>query len=208
MRATHDCPSCGAPQPADNPGLVSFACPFCQSVFYVDEQKALAAGKKSLLTEGFSRLYRGAGGSFHEKRFLVRGRVRYRFTRGFWDEWYLEREDGSWIWLTEDQHAFCEQQEVELDPQLTSKRLAPGDRFAQRDQHFVVQEVGAAICIGLEGALPKKIELGETYTYVDATSLDGLYSLGLEYDAKTPTAFLGRWLRYNELTLDDEGADW
>ena len=208
MRKNISCPSCGAPQPADNPGLVSFACDFCHSIFYLNEEKVLAAGNKSVLTEGFSRLYRGAGGSFHKKRFIVRGRVRYSFSRGFWDEWYLEMEDGSWVWLTEDGHEFCEQRDVDFDRRLSSVRFAPGTYFEMNERQFMVQEVGNTVCTGLEGALPKKIRLGESYRYVDATSLDGNYSLGFEYDGQPPSAFLGRWLRGNELKMDDEGVDW
>lgn len=208
MRQTHSCPSCGAPQPADNPGLVSFVCDFCSSVFYVDADKVKAAGKKSLLTEGFSRLFRGATGSYHKKRFRVLGRARYSFKRGFWDEWFLEMEDGSTAWLTEDQHEFCEQSPVEYDQRLAGVRFAPGAHFIMQDRQFVVQEAGETRCIGLEGALPKMIQLDEVYHYADATSLDGLYSLGLEFDGDPPSAFLGRWLSFNELQLDDEGVDW
>ncbi|MEO1366969.1 MAG: DUF4178 domain-containing protein [Acidobacteriota bacterium] len=208
MRKTHSCPSCGAPQPADNPGLVSFACGFCGTVFYLDEEKVQSVGKKSLLTEGFSRLYNGATGSFHQKRFRVIGRVRYAFTRGFWDEWFLELDDGSNVWITEDQHELCEQRAIEWNQQLAGAHFERGAYFTLDDRHYAVQESGQARCIGLEGALPKMIQVNEIYRYANATSLDGYYSLGVEFDDDPPSVYLGRWLRYNELKLDDEGMDW
>jgi hypothetical protein len=213
VKPTLACPSCGSPQPAHNPGLVSFVCEYCHGIFYRDEESVLAAGHRSLLTEGFSRLYRGAVGQFHQKRFRVLGRIRYGHPRGFWDEWFLEMEDGSEVWLSEDQHELCEQRQVDFDPtpsnpQREFENYLVGSTIAFRDRSFRVQEVGHAECLGLEGALPKKLELGETYPYVDATSLDGLYSLGLEFDDEKPTAFHGRWVRWNELQLDDEGLEW
>ncbi|MEM6796297.1 MAG: DUF4178 domain-containing protein [Acidobacteriota bacterium] len=202
------CPSCGAPRSLHNPGIVMFACEFCSSVVYWDEDKVTAAGNNSLLTEGFSRLYRDATGSFHQKRFRVLGRIRYSFGEGLWDEWFLETSDGSSLWLTEDQHELAEQREIEFPGIAAFDQHYIGQKMYLRESEFAIQEMGNAECVGLEGELPKNVTLGETYPYLDATSLDGRYSLGLEFDAETPTAFLGRWLKYSEIKLDDEGDSW
>ena len=71
-----------------------------------------------------------------------------------------------------------------------------------------MEEVGNARCIGMEGDLPQAILTGEEYPYVDSSTPDGQYSLSIEYDEDIPTIFMGRWVKYGSLQLDDEGKDW
>ena len=201
------CPSCGATHELHNPGIIMYSCEYCGSAVYWDEEKIRSAGTQATLPEGFSRLFRGATGSLHQKRFVVLGRVRYSFGAGFWDEWYLDCADGTMRWLTEDNHELAIQGALDLEVG-PYESYAPRSMITARDIHFVVQEVGTAECIGIEGDLPKRIEVGEKYGYVDASSPDGRYTLGIEYDEERPTVFFGRWLKWAELKLDDEGVDW
>jgi len=202
------CPACGASHDISNPGLMMFVCEYCSNAVYWDREKVEAAGAQSVLPEGFSRLFRGAAGSYHQKRFLVHGRVRYSFGRGFWDEWYLEMNDGSNRWLTEDNHELAVQAPVTLGPVAAFESMRPGSMISVRGHSFVVQEVGTAECIGVEGELPERYLTGETYPYVDASSPDGRHTLGIEYDDDKPSGFVGRWLKHAELRLDDEGEGW
>jgi hypothetical protein len=206
---TLSCPSCGATHELRNPGVMMIVCEYCSTAIYWDEERIEAAGKQSVLPEGSSRLFRGATGRFHQKRFLVVGRVRYSFGRGFWDEWYLAMDDGAMQWLTEDNHELAVQRRVSYDDPRPGSHYRPGDWITVGETRFVVQEVGQAECIGVEGELPKQIVTGETYAYVDASSPDGRSTLGLEFDEDgAPTAFMGKWLKFSELALDDEGDDW
>lgn len=202
------CPSCGASRTLHNPGLAMFVCEYCSSAVYWDDEKIRAVGQEAVLSEGCSRLYRGALGYYHNQRFRVLGRVRYGFRDGFWDEWFLELEDGGSSWMTEDQHQLAVQRPVTLEQPMPFEHYRVGAQIRHNESSFVVQEVGETECLGLEGELPKAIELGETYAYVDATSLEGRYALGIEFDAAVPTAYLGRWLGYSEVKLDDEGDAW
>ncbi len=201
------CPSCGATHDVYNPGVVMFVCEYCGNAVYWDEEKIKLAGKQSLLPEGFTRLYRGACGTFDNKRFVVLGRVRYSFGRGFWDEWFIEMFDGQTRWMSEDNHELAVQAQIKLEVgPFNSYR--PGSQLTVRKRTFVVEETGTAECVGLEGDLPKNIETGEKYKYVDASSLDGRFTLGIEYDDDVPTVFAGKWLKFAALRLDDEGVDW
>lgn len=214
------CPSCGAPKELVHPGIVMFTCEHCGTPVYWDEDAVRAGGKHSVLDEGFSRLYRGATGSYRRTRFRVLGRVRYLYgrdgvARGFWDEWFLRTEKGEDVWLTEDDHELSVQSEVTVDDAMEFERYRLGSRVFHRDTEFLVEEVGVAECFGTEGELPEEWEVGETYPFVDLSSPDGRYSLGLEFDGDSadgdddpPTAFLGRWLEHADLKMDDEGADW
>lgn len=178
-------------------------CEYCKGVCQWNEQGVQDVGRKSMLSEGFTRLYRDAAGTLRGRRFRVEGRVRYSYGRGFWDEWYVELDDGSTAWLTEDDHELALQTE-HPGPLKAKKNLVPGAKFKVADMRFVVTEVGEARCLGIEGRLPDLILPDETYDYVDASTPDGRYALGIERDEDPPTLFLGEWLAQDELVIDGE----
>jgi hypothetical protein len=205
---TIHCPSCGAGHDITNPGVITIVCEYCGNAVYWDEEKIKDAGKQSILPEGFTSLYRGATGRLEGKRFRVMGRVRYSFGKGFWDEWFLEYDDGSIGWLTEDNHELAIQTRTALQKIPPIEAIMPGQAITFMKQKFVFQEKGQAECIGVEGDLPIEVQSGETYAFADASSPDGRYTLGIEYDADPPTVFVGRWLTFMDLKLDDEAQDW
>jgi len=198
------CPTCGAPRRVTNPGTLMVVCEFCGSAVFWDAEQVRAAGRKAALSEGFTRLYRGATGTLRGKRFVAEGRVRYSFGRGFWDEWHLRYADGGDGWLTEDNHELC----VETRVAGATPPSGRFDKLTVGGVEFVVEERGEAECIGGEGELPCVAVPGTRYAYVDGSSPDGKHSVGVEYDASPPTVFVGDWLVAEDLTLDDEGEDW
>ncbi len=179
-------------------------CEYCGGVSYWNEQGLAGTGKRSMLSEGFTRLYRGATGTLRGQRFRVEGRVRYSFGQGFWDEWYVTSPDGASAWLTEDDHELALQTPYD-GTGLDVRGLAPGRSFTVDAGTFVVLEVGEARCIGVEGGLPDAILPDDRYDYLDATSPDGKLALGIELDDGQPVLYLGQWLGHHELVLDDEG---
>jgi len=210
---TIGCPSCGADQEILDPSTISLVCEYCDSVIVWDEEGMKLSGKQSRLSEGFSRLYRGALGTIKGQRFQVLGRVRYSFGRGFWDEWYLMLDTGETAWVTEDNHELAFQARIEAGTQFGHySNYNVGDDIEIDGETFRVQEVGHAVCLGIEGALPKSILPEEQYPYVDGTSLDGKKTFGLEYDGPSegmpPSIFVGSWVHPESLALDDESLDW
>jgi hypothetical protein len=205
---TISCPSCGAGHDIHNPGVITVACEYCGNAIYWDKEKITDAGTQSILPEGFSRLFRGAAGKLENRRFLVMGRVRYSFGAGFWDEWFLEFDDGTIGWLTEDNHELILQTRTSPENIPPFDSLSPGKAITIKGTRFVVNEVGEAECVGMEGDLPIEARTGERYKFVDAASPDGKFVFGIEYDVDPPTVFIGRWLRYSDLVLDDEGLEW
>jgi len=202
------CPSCGASHDVHNPGIITIVCEYCGNAIYWAEENIQDAGKQSILPEGFSRLYRGATGRLFQKRFVVLGRVRYSFGKGFWDEWFLEFTDGTIGWLSEDNHEFALQKKTVSEKVPAFSSLVPGKQLSVQNIPFMIEEVGHAECLGMEGDLPLIIQSGEKYPFADASSLDGRYILSIEYDQEPPTIFFGRWLKYSAIELDDEGLEW
>ena len=203
------CPSCGAGHMIHNPGLITVVCEYCGNAVYWDEEKIQDAGKQSVLPEGFSRLYRGASGSLFGKRFNVLGRVRYSFGKGFWDEWFLEFENGETGWLSEDNHEFSYEKTFPAPAGIPPfAKISPGTKLTLNKKPYVIEEIGEAECLGVEGDLPLKLQTGEKYPFADGSTPDGKYTLGIEYDSEPPTLFVGRWIKSASLKLDDEGGEW
>lgn len=202
------CPSCGAGHTIHNPGVITVVCEYCGNAVYWDEEKIANAGKQSVLPEGFSRLFRRATGSLFNKRFEVLGRVRYSFGKGFWDEWFLEFENGEIGWLSEDNHEFAYENALPGANVPAIAQLSPGTKLTLKKQVFVIEEVGEAECLGVEGDLPLQLQTGEKYAFADGSTPTGQYTLGIEYDNDPPTVFLGRWVKYASLKLDDEAGEW
>ncbi len=204
---TLHCPQCGAPVSVTSPAVVLAICDYCHTALYWDEDAVLLAGEQARLTQGFTRLYRGASGSLDGAPFEVIGRIRYRSLRGFWDEWWLHDAEGRGVWLTEDDHELAQQTRIDRDfSHLVG--LDAGERFDLDGVPYEVDEVGEAECIGVEGQLPERVLTGERYRFLDASSLDGRFALGIELDDQPPSAFSGRWLAHEALRLADDGDVW
>jgi hypothetical protein len=181
-------------------------CEYCGGVSYWNEQGLSGTGKRSMLSEGFTRLYRGATGTLRGQRFLVEGRVRWSSGHGFWDEWCVSSVDGARAWLTEDDHELALQTPHDGSG-VQTRGLSPGSSITFGATSFMVLEVGRAQCIGVEGNLPDAVLPEDTHDYADATSPDGRCALGIEVDDEGVTeVFVGEWLGQDELVLDDEGG--
>ena len=110
MDRKFQCPSCGAAQTVTNPGVVMKVCEFCRTTMYRDKESALRAGEKSLDLPPSSRFKVGSTGKLNKKPFMVLGRLAYAHEHGTWSEWFIETEDGSIKWLSEDEgELFLEQ---------------------------------------------------------------------------------------------------
>lgn len=199
MSEALNCPACGGPIERRNPGILTLVCAHCENVVYWDEEGVRAAGFKSALTEGFTRLFRDAVGQIADKRVRVLGRVRYRHPRGFWDEWYVAYDDDTLGWITEDDHELAIEEPGRRED---FHRARVGDRFDHQGTTWHVEEVGEAECIGVEGELPDVYALGELYRFADASSVDGRSTLAIEYDEEPPVVFRGRWVPVGAIRLE------
>ena len=195
------CPSCGAESKIWNPASISATCNYCDTVMLLVDQTWENSGQQSRLSQGFSKLYRGAVCQIDNRTFQVLGRVRYSFGRGFWDEWYVQEDTGDRHWITEDDHEFALQQRIDTPSELQQRnQLSVGSQVTVLDIPCQILEVGEAICVGVEGELPRTILPNERYAYADGSSLDGQYTLGIEYDDDIPTVFWGRWLSPKDIS--------
>lgn len=196
------CGTCGAEQTVLNPVAVSVQCSYCDAISLLVDKEWTSTGQKSRLSQGFSRLYRGAFCRIEGVEYHIIGRVQYSFGRGFWDEWFALTDTGQGVWITEDDHTFAVQQHLEsMDITNRQGKVSIHDEVTIEGRTYRITETGSAVCLGLEGELPKEILPNEQYAYADGTSLDGDYALGIEYDDEPPTVFIGRWIHPREIEI-------
>lgn len=212
MHAVHRpsvrCPECGAESPLRSPAAVVVVCDYCRATLYWNADAIESAGRQSQLTEGFTRLYRGATGWLRGERMEVLGRARYRHRSGLWDEWFVALGPRRTAWVTEDDHELAIQEPLQGIDLSWVAQLAPGERMSVHGVLFEIDEVGETVCEGIEGQLPKYVLAGQRYRYADASSVDGRLTLGVELDRSPASAFIGHWLAHEDVRLDDEGEEW
>ncbi|MFH1132347.1 MAG: DUF4178 domain-containing protein [Pseudomonadota bacterium] len=200
------CPNCGADHNLGNPGITMLVCQYCKTTVYWGEDQKLKIGAKSILPETDSRLYMHATGSLYGRGYQVIGHMRYDHGRGAWDEWYLEMNDGTVAWVSEDERKLTLEESVHPDNELpVSSEIIVGMEISLDGISYSIRETGTATCIGGEGQLPFTILPGEQYSYADLASLDGEKFATLEYDQDgQPSTFAGQTLSHDDFQIDDE----
>jgi uncharacterized protein (DUF983 family) len=197
MERQFQCPSCGAGNIVTNPGIVMKVCDYCKTAMYWDKDAALSAGQKSMDLPLSSRFKIGQGGKIRGQSFRVLGRLAYAHANGHWNEWFVELQDGKILWLTEDEGELFLESRLDLKaPVPPHGELTLGMKISLNDTVGIVEEIGEARCLGGEGQIPFRVEIGEAYPYADGSTEDGTTSFGLEYDPQTGAvkAFIGRIL--------------
>jgi len=194
MERQFQCPSCGAGNVVTNPGVLMKICNYCKTAIYWDKESALRAGRKSMDLPPSPRFRVGATGKIKDRAFTVLGRLSYAHEQGTWNEWFVEMQDGTIQWLSEDEGEIFLETPLELtSPAPPFDKLEAGMTVTLNDRVGVIEELGEAKCLGGEGQIPFVAEIGETYPYADGSGEDGGFVFGLEYDAESgePRAFVG-----------------
>ncbi len=197
-----NCPSCGGEIAADRRFAHLVVCDYCQSAVILDEKAARVAGKMAALMLPQGPLYVGGSGSLAGKPFRVLGRVRYGYRNGFWDEWYLARDDGQTFWIGEDESNFTLEVPERGDTDgIQFAETQPGQIVTLRGEQYHVDEKDVAECEGGEGQLPFAILTGERIPFLDLSS-DGRFAT-IEFDLDGDTQiFLGRRINPLDIAMD------
>ncbi|MFW5857106.1 MAG: DUF4178 domain-containing protein [Planctomycetota bacterium] len=195
-----NCPSCGAPGDVDRFAAMA-VCEYCSTAFYFEDDAVRERGKMGVLAETPSPLYVGATGTLQNRGFGVVGHVRYRYSDGFWDEWYLRFEDNEGAWIGEDEMEFSLEEPI-ADPGAVPPfdAIEPGQPLQVGGVEVYVDEKEVATLEGAEGSLPFPMEADRTFRYFDASQGDD--TVTVEYTEDGVEAFRGVWIDLDELELD------
>ena len=162
------CPSCGVAIEDITAHTRSMACPHCGNWVYFGSNGWEVAGLFEHAIDAPSMLQLGKSGDLSGRKFVVRGRVRLSYSDGFWDEWWLEFEDGDHQWLEEDDGVYRLHSSIDAAPKADSVKAAfvGGNVDIGGESWFVSERVDASVA-GVEGSLPVAIIPGEGVVCVD-----------------------------------------
>src|SRR5688572_26054085 len=99
---TLSCPSCGGRVQLSHRFVKMVVCGYCGSTLAVENDRLDPTGRTAALVDYPTRFAVGKSGRLRGRPFQVLGRVRFEDEDGYWDEWYLQFEDGTVAWLEEE----------------------------------------------------------------------------------------------------------
>jgi len=222
---TLSCPSCGSSLQVANSFVRMVVCRSCSNTLTVRNispeapsarprpygRDILSAGEVLLdltgKTAGLAsfptQLGVGRSGRIRGKPFRVLGRVRFEEEDGYWDEWYLEFEDGHIAWLEEEEGELVLSQKEPLTtpvPDFESVRL--GATIIVSGQPFFVTERCRARVTGAEGQLYYRARIDQPVRFLDG-NIGGRVAF-LEYGDDEIEYSTGEPIERDEIALDRE----
>lgn len=189
--ADFTCTSCGAPVEIKNRFAKVIVCEYCGTHMKIQEEGGLdEQGKYPKLAEYPSIFKVGSTGTILGKAFTASGFMRYKYSGGHFDEWFLEY-DGGTAWFAEDEGTytlFTDMMEAVDVPAIES--LRPGQVFQMGGKKVMVKEKGNAEIEGGEGELYFYLEPGTKVSYIEGIT-EG-HKISIEYTDEEVEMFSGR----------------
>ncbi len=195
------CPSCGANIKQQNPASRSISCGYCGQTSHINAESLRAAGEQHLLIDYDSYLSVGNRGRWQEQGFTILGRLRIEYDDGFWDEWYINFDDGKPAWIQEDDGSFMLFQAAGEVSGLQYNNIHVGTfaNFNQDLTNVFITSKSRAKVEGGEGELPFRIIPGETADFVEGVKEGEMVSIEILPDETS--IYLGRIVSLDDLDL-------
>ncbi len=213
---TFNCPSCGAPVPFHSELSVSAVCTYCRSLVVRRDVDVEAIGKVAQLPPDMSPFRIGTQAYDGKMRFTLIGKVRMKWSDGFWNEWFFATDDGRKGWLAEAQgtYALSYESTASLEAGTQSwvnRMLGRGDKrpppqvgavMTLEGRKFMLTDVKSARCIGTDGELPMiRPTDSETRSYDFQGGPDQFATF--EIGEGEPRIFIGRYVEWDDLRASE-----
>ena len=188
-----ECPSCGAKLERNNPATKMIGCPYCGQASFVEAQRLEPHGAQNLLIDYGSALAIGNRMPIGGHDWSILGRVRLRYQDGFWDEWYLQNDEGQVVWLQEDDGSFTlfvPKGELPEPLSLSSVPVGKSVQLPGLGEPIFITSKGTAHVENGEGELPFQVVPGDPADFVEGYR-DGKV-VSIEVLPRTSTVFIGQ----------------
>lgn len=200
------CPNCGAPVDFRSPASPFAVCSFCHSTVVREGDALRKIGESAEVFDDHSPLQLGAAGTYQGARFVLVGRLQYRYADGTWNEWHALFESGPSFqksgWLSEDNGRYVISFDAPLEGAVpASTALDVGAPLTVNGQSWVVGSVTEARLGAAEGELPKAPQLSRAFSVADLRSSRGEVGT-LDYtDVQQPAWSVGTSVALSELRM-------
>ncbi|TNE99101.1 MAG: DUF4178 domain-containing protein [Deltaproteobacteria bacterium] len=195
-----NCPSCGGEIPFRSSTSVFAVCPYCKSTVVRHDLDLELIGKMADLPDDMSPIQLMMSGRFNKKTFFVAGRIIVKYEDGFWNEWYLNFDDGSSGWLAEAGGDLAINFPVASGLKISDKSYVQTGAKHQLDgKNFYVTDVKKMVCVGSEGELPFRGIEGRQSLNVDLSDRSGGFA-SIEFnDDDGVQAYVGQYVEFKDL---------
>lgn len=196
---TLNCPSCGAEVTFKARSSVFAVCSFCKSSIVRHDVDVSIIGKISDLQYDLTPLQVGTVGSFDSKTFELIGRLKVKYSDGFWNEWHALFSDGRTGWLAEAQGFYAVCFEVSNPISVIDKELIEVGRqiFLSEGKLYEVEDMRDVICMFSEGELPLNAVQGRESLSVDLSG-DELAMATIEFAKDQRRIYEGHYQEFDD----------
>jgi ribosomal protein S27AE len=176
------CPQCGAPVEFKSAASVMAVCGSCHSTLLKDAESVKRIGEMAEVLEDYSPIQIGSAGEYLGKRFDVIGRLQLRYDAGFWNEWYVEFENGMDGWLSDAGGQYTITRERQADgaspPLPAFDKLAAGSELQFGGKTYCASDIRRCRAVAGQGELPFAIGAnGYEAVVADFRALDEFLTL-------------------------------
>lgn len=191
---THNCPQCGNLLPITFRHSKLAVCESCGSTIFLEDESVRLAGKAAVLADLPSLLQLRVPFQYQKLTYTPIGHVRYAYSDGVWDEWWVLGGDGVGTWVSVDEGDFAFEQAIEWSNFPPIRDIQVGKIISRNQQKWEVTEKNVCTCVGIRGELPEPILAGERMGYLHLSG-ENRTLVTLEYPLQgEPKAYQGYWI--------------
>ncbi len=196
-----NCPNCGAQIRFRWSSAVQTVCTYCRSILVRRDVDLERVGVVADLPPDSSPIQIATEGVYHNKPFVVVGRILYAWDEGRWNEWHLVFSDSTSGWLSDAQAEYAVSFLSEPPAPLPDAgTIAAGKRYLWNGVAYEVTSVTRARYQGVEGELPFAYWDKEEVLFADLRTADRRFAT-VDYSEEKPLLFLGEAVEFDELRL-------
>lgn len=192
------CDHCGGNIVVNSRFAAMVTCRYCNTVFMLSND-SLTKTEITHPLRPLSQFSVGEVWQYQNKELLFLGRAEVEAEEDIWDEWFVMWNNlPRWIEAGSDNSTLFEK-----TPLITSVasygNIQVGETLMVGETSLYVVEKGEAKITGVEGELPSKVAIGQTYQFVEAHAQDGSIWT-IEYTQQTISLLHGNYLVEDKLT--------
>jgi len=181
------CPQCGYELPIYFKDTKLVKCKACKSNIFLEDDGARTIGEASQLAPEPSLIKLMQPFKYESNTYIPLGKIRYSYSRGYWEEYFLKSNDTRPFWLSIDEGDFALERQVNMD--IDTSNFSIGSKYKK----YIVSEIGYGECVGFEGELPSLVQIGSKYRYYHLSKGNGEL-LTVERNNKVKEVYKGQWI--------------
>lgn len=194
------CPACGAEIRFKSRFSTMAVCSFCQSMLVRKNENLHLQGKMAVIAQDLSILQVGTKGVYKKQSFEIIGQLTVRWQDGFWEEWYVQEENGTQAWIAQALGFFSYTHEIQLPDTQFLPFIQIGQSISLKDQSYVVSDIKSYIVEGIAGELPFEIQPGLEGLSIDCRSTESKCAY-IDFNQNNYRAYAGENVDFEALSL-------